>query len=597
MRDFNCKNVSNSVKSKYVHDSRVPWTNRNRHCQVLHMETQRDIITGDTPNQSIQSLLNENSRLRNTIAHLEKKLKTIPGTEGIEKAGAADLLRLSNFAIFAVESMSDGVFLLAQDAHILYVNRAACQQLGYTEQELLGLTVMDFNPAMTEELWKTMWSQTRNIKINAIETQHKAKDGRVFPVEILANYIEFNGEQFSCSFSRDISDRKEMETRIRQSEKMEAIGQLAGGIAHDFNNQLSGILGYAGLLKMELAQNPELKQYAEGIITAGQRSSGLTAQLLAFSRQGKYLSVPVDLHALIDETVQILSRSINKNIAITTRFDAPSAITVGDPTQLENAFLNLAINARDAMPSGGEIVFSTCLVTLDEAFREKNLFHILPGTYIRVCVSDTGAGMSDDVKKRLFEPFFTTKEQGKGTGMGLASVYGTLKNHKGALDVRSEEGKGTTFTLYLPLSDIAGTSDQPEKNTPEITNFSARVLVVDDEPLIRDSVKKILEKTGCEVVTAENGPAAIEFYKTSHKDVDVVILDLIMPQMGGKETFLKMRDINPGIAALIASGYSMEGEVHELIAEGARGFLQKPFDPKDMTESLSRIIRRGATQR
>jgi PAS domain S-box-containing protein len=536
-----------------------------------------------------QTLLDELSRLRAVVSDLEAQLQSRRATDGSGSRSHLGGEPLSRFIAFAVESMSDGVFLMAKDASIEYVNKAGCTQLGHTEQELLQLTIFDINPTLTQESWDSIWDVTVNDKVQVIETLHRAKDGRVFPIEVLANFIELDGQQYSCSFTREISDRKEMEARIRQAEKMEAIGQLAGGVAHDFNNQLSGIMGYANLLKIELVDNPDLAEYVENIMTATRRSAGLTAQLLAFSRQGKYLSVPVDAHALIDEAVHILSRSIDKNIAIGKTFDAPSAAITGDPAQLENALLNLAINARDAMPAGGEMTFATRIVELDESFCSEYSFEIRPGPYLQIRVVDTGTGMSTEVKRRIFEPFFTTKEPGKGTGMGLASVYGTVKNHKGAIDVQSTPGAGTEFVLYFPVSGAnePHRADGGNLQTPE--RLSARVLLIDDEILVLGATRKMLEQLGCDVETANTGAEAIAVCETSHDAFDAIILDLIMPGMNGKETFRRLRKINPRAAVIVASGYSLEGEVQELLDEGAQAFLKKPFDAEELAAALAKV--------
>jgi two-component system cell cycle sensor histidine kinase/response regulator CckA len=541
-----------------------------------------------TDTETTQSLLDEITRLRNTIINLKKLLNEKNTTEVHIESLNPERICLNDFASFAVEKLSDGAFLIAKDAGIIYVNQAACQQLGYTEDELLGMTIMDISPGLTQEIWDSIWGVTVSDKFQSIETEHLTKDGQLFPVEVLANFFEINGNQYSCSFTRDITKRKEMESRIRQAEKMKAVGQLAGGISHDFNNQLSGILGYADLLRHKLTDNPELMSYVDAIITAGQRSAGLTAQLLAFSRQGKYLSVPVDVHAIIDETVQMLERSIHKNIKIITQFEAPRAVTTGDPAQLENALLNLAINARDAMPTGGELVFSTSLIELDESFHAENIFDIRPGQYIQIRVTDTGEGMSREMLQRIFEPFFTTKEKGKGTGMGLASVYGAIKNHKGAVDVRSQIGKGTEIVLYLPSTyEEVSKIDENKEN---VSHFSARVLLVEDEMYVRNAVQKMLEALGCRVVTAENGMEAVEIYKTAFREFNLVILDIIMPGMGGKETFIRMRAINPDIVAIVASGYSDEGEVREILDEGVKRYIPKPFDSRGLAEALSATL-------
>jgi CheY-like chemotaxis protein len=331
-------------------------------------------------------------------------------------------------------------------------------------------------------------------------------------------------------------------------------------------------------------------RYVDAIATGIERSSGLIAKLLAFARQGKYLSVPVDIHKLIDETAQILERSINKSIRIVTRLQPSRIVTDGDPAQLENMLLNLAINARDAMPSGGELAFSTRTVDLDEAFCAGSAFGISPGPYARIDVSDTGTGMTAEVKTRLFEPFFTTKEKGKGTGMGLASVYGTIKMHKGAIEVHSQVGVGTTVTLYLPHSNNTVTVKKSIAPESTASSISARVLLVDDEPLVQRASKKLLEYLGCSVMTANNGAEALAIFTGNHQEIDLVILDLVLPKISGKETFLKMRSIHPGLRAIIASGYSMEGEVQEMLELGVRGFLQKPFSLNELAQIVSEAL-------
>jgi PAS domain S-box-containing protein len=494
---------------------------------------------------------------------------------------------LPEFAVFAVEAMSDGVYLIARDATIAYVNRAACEQLGYTEQEMLALRIFDINPHLTQEIWDSVWGVTVADKVQTLEIEHRTKDGRLVPYEVLANFIEIDGVQYSCSFTRDLTKRREMETRIRQSEKMEAIGHLAGGIAHDFNNQLSGILGNAELLRHELKNAPDLAECADDIITGVQRSAELIAQLLAFARKGKYLSEAVDVRALVDETQKLLAHSINKNIRVTVRHGAERAVVSGDPSQLETVLLNLAVNARDAMPAGGELVYETDMVDVNEAECRRSGFDLKPGVHVRIKVADTGVGMSDDIVRRLSEPFFTTKEN--GTGMGMASVFGIVRNHRGAVRVTSALGRGTTVTLLFPAGD-PDAPGRPTGATVSPLRITARILLVEDEPLVRETTVKILERLGCRVVPAGNGREAVALYGAIYRDIDAVILDLIMPEMGGKETFQRLREINPDIIAIVASGYSPDGDVREMLASGVREFIPKPFRSAQLALSLSRLL-------
>ena len=498
--------------------------------------------------------------------------------------------RFLNFAAFAVENLSDGAHLITKEGIIVYVNQAACQMMGYTREEMVGMSMMKVNPTINQEIWDAIWIVTEREKKQTIETEHLTKDGRRIPLEVLANYLEFDGAAYSCAFTRDITERRMIERRLRQSEKMEAIGQLAGGIAHDFNNQLAGIVGYAELLRNALADRPALAGYAEAILRAADRSSDLTRQLLAFSRRGKYLSAPVDLHQILGEVVLMLERSIDKRIVIKSRLLAECAVVKGDPSQLENALLNLAINARDAMPDGGLLVLSTEVVALDEAFCAESPFQLSPGPHVKVVVADTGVGMDEAIQVRLFEPFFTTKEAGRGTGMGLAAVYGTVKSHQGAVTVHSEPNRGTQVTLYFPLErSPAGPKNQAESVSPA-TPLAARVLLVDDEASVRETTAKMLTDLGCRVTTAADGEEALALFERVHQDIDLVILDLIMPKVGGRETFLGLRRIEPNLAVLLSSGYSVEGEVQAILELGARGFIEKPFRAADLACAIAAVL-------
>jgi signal transduction histidine kinase/ActR/RegA family two-component response regulator len=378
---------------------------------------------------------------------------------------------------------------------------------------------------------------------------------------------------------------REHEERLRQSEKMQAIGQLAGGVAHDFNNQLMGIMGYAELLADHL-ESASLKRYAEQIIIATNRAADLTKQLLAFSRKGKYLSMPVDTHQIIREVVALLARSIDKRIEIRQELRADPYQVLGDPSHLQNALLNLAVNARDAMPDGGRITFETSIAELKGDATDPEA---LPGRYLQIAVSDTGSGMDDATMKRIFEPFFTTKEQGKGTGLGLAAVHGAVKSHRGRIEVRSRPGEGSTFVVSLPLPD------QPlvvngEKPLP-LVRGAARILVVDDEEVCRALATELLQSLGYAVMTCTDGEEAIRIYRQSWREIDLVILDMVMPRMGGCDTYLAMRQVNPALRAILVSGHSMEGMLHPLLDSGVRAFVQKPFSIAVLSRTVAAALK------
>ncbi|MBN2712219.1 MAG: response regulator [Planctomycetes bacterium] len=420
------------------------------------------------------------------------------------------------------------------------------------------------------------------------ENRLRHRDGHIIPVDqVIFPVYDSDDNLFAMgTIMRDISEQKQIEERLRQKEKMEAIGQLAGGVAHDFNNQLGGILGYAELLSSKL-EDLKLRHAAERILQAALRAADLTKQLLAFARKGKFLVVPVDIHSIIDEVISLLEHSIDKKIMLRRDFKAEIPMTMGDPTQLQNVFLNLALNARDAMPKGGTLLFSTELVDLDDtAFG----FDIPADKYIQICVSDSGEGISPEIKKRIFEPFFTTKGQGKGTGLGLAAAYGTVKNHHGAISVYSEIGHGTTFKIYLPWHCEAELNIEPGTEVP-LQAGNARVMVVDDEEIIRELASEMLRSVGYKVTTCSCGKEAISHYQDSWQHINLVILDMIMPDLGGRDVFVEMRKINPHVRALLSSGYSINGEAQEILDEGVLGFIQKPFRMNDICRKVNDTLR------
>ncbi len=376
------------------------------------------------------------------------------------------------------------------------------------------------------------------------------------------------------------ADREKLREQLYQTRKMEAIGQLAGGIAHDFNNLLGGIIGGAELLHLEsLSENG--RQMLDLIIKAAERAASLTDKLLAFSRKRIHSNTAVDCLKIINETVELLKHTVDRNINIIVASSPNVPPINGDASQLQNSLMNIGINATHAMPKGGNLKFSLDTIKLDEEYCTASPFTIKPGLFVDISVSDTGCGMSPEVLSRIFEPFFTTKEQGKGTGLGLSAVYGTVQDHGGAITVYSEAGVGTVFHLYLPTSSEPVVECLINRNYPTGTGT---ILIIDDDELIRCTASALLQSLGYSIILAENGLEGVNKFKEMQLSIDLIILDMIMPEMGGKEAFTKLREINPKIPVVIASGFSKPEEMTSLKELGVFSFLPKPFNKMELAE-------------
>lgn len=383
----------------------------------------------------------------------------------------------------------------------------------------------------------------------------------------------------------EVTDRVEMEQRLRQSQKMDAVGQLAGGVAHDFNNMLSGIIGAAELLRLKAG--PEEQKLVKIIVEASGRAGELIQKLLAFSRKGSVDFIPVDLHEIIESTIEILERSLDKRIRIHRELKAESATVIGEGSQLQNSLLNIGINAGHAMAQGGDLFFESLVIELDEVYCQTSQFDISPGSYIQVRVRDTGCGISKEHLRQIFEPFFTTRKQNEGTGLGLAAVYGAIQQHRGAVNVYSEPGKGTEFSLLLPLS--GQTVAEPARER-EIVHGSGCILLVDDEPVVRVTARLMLEKLGYTVLEAEDGKEGIEVFNACRSDIDMVLLDMVMPVMDGTSCFNRLCEIDPEVKVVISSGFTRDADLGQLREKGLLGFVRKPYNMAELSEVLAKIL-------
>ena len=495
------------------------------------------------------------------------------------------------------DASAEGILIADLETKIFeYANPAICRMLGYAENELRTMSVADIHPKdALQSVVAEFEAQARGDKILAEGLPCLSKDGTILYADINAVKIIINGKACNAGFFRDITERKQaeenrkkLEDQLRQSQKMEAIGQLASGISHDFNNLLGGIMGHAELLKIRLGAGSGLLDHADRIISCCVKASDLTRQLLSFARKAPALVRAVDPNAIIRQVVEILKRTMDRRIEIAIDLEEQPPHISGDQSQLENALLNVAINARDAMPQGGRLSITSKTVDLDQAILPDEHFDIMEGRYIRISIADTGIGMSDEIKARIFEPFFTTKEVGKGTGLGLASVYGCIKQHGGYITVESREGEGARFDLYLPVAESA----QPAAATEDaaLAPGKGTLLVVDDEVVYHEVLSGIFKGLGYTVHCCIEGAEAVKFYSEHHASVDIVVLDMNMPKMNGLDCFRRLKEINAGVRVIVSSGYGYNADRTALQNEGARAFVQKPYKAAELAGKIVELM-------
>jgi len=386
----------------------------------------------------------------------------------------------------------------------------------------------------------------------------------------------------------DITEKKKLEESLMQAQRLESLGMLAGGIAHDFNNILSGILGYASLLKELTPKTDKNFKYIDIVEKCAVRAANFTQQLLGFARKGNYIVARLSVNDVIRELAGFLQETFNRNISIVIDAEENLPPVRGDSTQLYQSIMNLCINARDAMPDGGKLYIKT------ECYRLHNekvvdFFQIPPGAYVRISVADTGHGMTPEIKKRIFEPFYTTKGTGKGTGLGLSVVYGIVKNHGGYITVYSEPGLGTTVRIYLPKAEGAIEEEKKDERADRKTR-KGTILLIDDEEVVRELGRDILEAYSYHVLLAVHGGEGVRIFNENKDLIDLVILDMIMPEKSGKQTFQELKAIKPDVKILLCSGYGQEVYFQELFDLGARGFLQKPFQHGELINNVKRAL-------
>ena len=479
-------------------------------------------------------------------------------------------------------------FSLDKTGNIINVNNTWLKTLFYDKKNVINHPLSEFIYKEDAPLYNDFLDElVIKNNIPGREIRLFNNNGEIINVSFTGSIDELSGF-YHCVFS-DITEQKYLEDQLRHTEKMSAIGQLAGGIAHDFNNQLAGIMGYAEMIRIN-HENSKSEEYADNILSITKRSSELVKKLLVFARKGQQVKIKTDIHALLKEVEILIQRSIDKKIALEINLNAADSVVYGDPGQIINSFLNLAINSRDAMPDGGKIIITTESVYLDKNSPVSET-DISPGNYIRTTVEDTGTGIPESLKNKIFEPFFTTKPTGKGTGMGLSLVYSTVKNHEGFIEAFNRKGSGAVFSVYFPLTtEKIDTEIKSENYKPKISNINKSILVVDDEEVLRNMASEVLSKEQYRILTAEDGEQALEIFKEKWHDIDLVLLDLVMPKINGYDTYIQMKSINPEVKAIITTGYSFNENIPELLKNGIKDIIMKPYKLSVLLDTISKTI-------
>ncbi len=492
----------------------------------------------------------------------------------------------------AIEQSAEIVFITDADGVIEYVNPATEKITGFSRSEIIGNTPRLFksgehDEAFYDEMWKTLQSG----QIWSGRVINKKKDGTLYHEDASISPVRDASGTITnfVAVTRDITEHLELTRQLFQSQKMEAVGTLAGGVAHDFNNLLTVVLGYSELLLADTDEHSSSHEDLQKIHQAAPKGADLVQRLLAFSRKSEIRPQSLNLNHRIEQLQKMLTRTIPKMIEIQLNLSDPLSLVNADPTQMDQVLMNLAVNAKDAMPDGGKLTIETANVVLDDDYERTHL-GAKPGAHVLLSVSDTGHGMDKETQDHIFEPFFTTKEAGKGTGLGLAMVYGIVTQHGGQIYCYSEHGHGTTFKIHLPAITEAWVAAENPATKAMHRGGTETILLVDDEEALRELGKRILERAGYTVLTATEGKDALRLYQSKGDSISLVILDLIMPEMGGKQCLEALIEIDPTVQILIASGFAANGRTKEALEAGAKGYLNKPYNVKEMLESVREVL-------
>ena len=501
------------------------------------------------------------------------------------------------FVLALLESASQAILSIDRGGRIILANPKTEEMFGYSREELLGARIEILLP----ESKRASHSRDRDEYFarprtrpmgTGLDLLGRRRDGKEFPVEVSLSFVETEEGVFGIAFVNDISERKRLEEQLLQAQKMEAVGRLAGGVAHDFNNMLTVINGYNRMILDELSPLDPLRGCAEEVLKAADRAGALTNQLLAFSRRQVMQPRVINPNTTVIQTEKMLRRLIGEDIELVLSLHRDAGNIKADPGHIEQAIVNLAVNSRDAMPKGGRLTIETANVHLDEHYAKTHL-GVKPGDFVMIAVSDTGHGMDQETRRRLFEPFFTTKEKGKGTGLGLASVYGVVKQLGGDIWVYSELDKGTTFKLYFPRVSEGVAASDGGSSSAEAPDATETILLVEDEQAVRDLTVRMLQRLGYKVLAAANGAEAIAISNAYGGEIAMLLTDVVMPNMSGREVADKLRPVRPGLRVLYLSGYTDDTVVHHGVLEAGVEFLPKPFSREVLSKKIRDVLAKG----
>jgi len=490
------------------------------------------------------------------------------------------------------ENANDIIYTIDLAGNFTSINRAGERIIGYSREEILKMNLSQLvKPGQFEVFQQTLERKLAGEELTTYELEIIARDGHKVALEVSTRLIYQEGKPVGVQgIGRDVTERKNLEAQLRQAQRMESIGTLAGGVAHDFNNILTGIIGFSELAMLNLLPPSPIYRNLQEIKQLGERAARLTRQLLAFARKQVLARRPTNLNDLISDLAKFLRRVIGEHIELGLVLADDLAVVHADGSQIEQVLMNLCVNARDAMPQGGKLLIKTQNVTLDESYCQIHP-DVKPGKYVLISVSDTGTGMDSATRERIFEPFFTTKGPGQGTGLGLAMVYGIIKQHDGSICVSSEPGRGATFDIYIPAI-----SEQEEIHEERadyaLADGNETILVAEDEASVRNLIVTILQNWGYKVLTASNGEEAVKVFDEEQGKIDLVLSDAVMPKLGGRELYEILRKRNPELKFLFISGYSIDAMSERFILSEGLELLHKPFNPLDLARRIRESLDR-----